>query len=308
VSLLPPIGCETNAMVQETPRTPDVIAAGAVVTRKGGDVLLVHRPKYDDWSFPKGKLDPGEHVTAAAVREVAEETGLDIRLGPPLGDQRYRIESGEQRMKRVYYWVGRVVGDDDVSSYQINDEIDEVVWLPVAKARDRLQYDYDRATLAGLGGRRKKTYPLVVLRHGRAKSRKSWAEDDRERPLTKAGEFQAQQVVPVLGAYGVTHVLTSSSRRCGRTVAPYADVAALAMDDTDDLSEQDATPELVAQHVEKVLAGKEASVLCTHRPVLPMVFEALGLDPRPLAPGSVFVAHHRRGRIMATEHHDVSFK
>ena len=60
------------------------MAAGAVVVRKGPEVLLVHRPKYDDWSFPKGKLDPGEHLTSCAVREVAEETGLDIRLGPPL--------------------------------------------------------------------------------------------------------------------------------------------------------------------------------------------------------------------------------
>ena len=83
----------------------DVRAAGAVVTRKGGDVLLVHRPKYDDWSFPKGKLDPGEHATAAAVREVAEETGLDVRLGPALLAQRYRMSNG--RIKAVHYWVGR---------------------------------------------------------------------------------------------------------------------------------------------------------------------------------------------------------
>ena len=97
-------------MAQSARRPSDVIAAGAVVTRKGGDVILVHRPKYDDWSFPKGKLDPGEHITSAAVREVAEETGLDIRLGPPLSTQRYWVENGERRIKRVYYWVGRVVG------------------------------------------------------------------------------------------------------------------------------------------------------------------------------------------------------
>lgn len=295
-------------MVQKTRRPPDVVAAGAVVTRKGGDVLLVHRPKYDDWSFPKGKLDPGEHVTSAAVREVAEETGLDIRLGPPLRSQRYRIETGEPRMKKVHYWVARVVGDDDVSSYKVNDEIDEVVWLPVDEARERLHYEYDVGTLAEYETKRKKTYPLVILRHGRAKSRKSWAKDDRERPLTKAGEFQAEQVVPVLGAYGVTHILTSSSRRCWATVAPYADVAGLDMEDTDDLSEQDATEDLVAEHVDKLLGLKEASVVCTHRPVLPMVFEALGLEPHPLAPGSVFVVHHRKGQVVATEHHDVSFR
>ena len=66
----------------------------AVVSPARGQVLLVHRPKYDDWSFPKGKLDPGEHPAAAAVREVAEETGLRVRLGPPLARQRYRRSSG----------------------------------------------------------------------------------------------------------------------------------------------------------------------------------------------------------------------
>ncbi len=296
-------------MAQSSRRPSDVIAAGAVVTRKGGDVLLVHRPKYDDWSFPKGKLDPGEHVTTAAVREVAEETGLDIRLGPPLSTQRYWVDNGQRRMKRVHYWVGRVVGDDDVSSYRVNDEIDEVVWVPRDKVRGRLDYEYDLATLEQYEGLRKKSFPLVILRHGRAKSRKAWKDkDDRERPLTKAGEFQAEQVVPVLGAYGVTRILTSSSRRCWRTVAPYADVAGLDMEDSDDLAEEDATPETVAEQVEGLLALKEASVLCTHRPVLPWVFEALGLEQQALAPGSVFVVHHRRGKILATEHHDVSFR
>lgn len=295
-------------MAQSARRPPDVIAAGAVVTRKAGDVLLVHRPKYDDWSFPKGKLDPGEHITTAAVREVAEETGLDIRLGPPLSTQRYQVENGERRMKRVHYWLGRVVGGDDVSGYAVNDEIDQVAWFPLDKARERLDYDYDRATLLEHEQVRKKSWPLVILRHGRARARKGWSKDDRERPLTKAGEFQAEQVVPVLGAYGVTHILTSSSRRCWRTVAPYADVAALEMEDTDDLSEEDATPEVVGEQVQGLLALREASVLCTHRPVLPLVYDALGLDHAALRPGAVLVVHHRKGRVVAVEHHDVSFR
>jgi 8-oxo-dGTP diphosphatase len=242
------------------------------------------------------------------VREVAEETGLDIRLGPPLSTQRYWVENGERRIKRVYYWVGRVVGDEDVSSYRVNNEIDEVAWFPVEKARRRMDYDYDRATLEEFERLRKKSYPLVILRHGRAKARKSWTKDDRERPLTKAGEFQAEQVVPVLGAYGVTHVLSSSSRRCWSTVAPYADVAHLEIEDTEDLSQEDATSELVAKHVQALLNLKEASVLCAHRPVLPWAYEALGLTPNPLAPGALSVVHHRRGRVVAVEQHDVTFQ
>src|SRR3954454_20668890 len=115
-----------------------IVAAGAVVLRKGPQVLLVHRPKYDDWSFPKGKLDRGEHVTAAAVREVAEETGLHVRLGPPLAGQRYPIGGG--RTKSVSYWAGRAVGDDDVSRYQANDEIDQVEWVDYDEALDRLTH------------------------------------------------------------------------------------------------------------------------------------------------------------------------
>ena len=295
-------------MAQSARRPPDVIAAGAVVTRKGGDVLLVHRPKYDDWSFPKGKLDPGEHITTAAVREVAEETGLDIRLGPALAPQHYSVGNGTPRMKRVHYWIGRIEGDDDVSTYRLNEEIDGVEWLSLDAARERLTYDYDRGTLEESLTLRKRSAPLVILRHGRARSRKAWRRDDRERPLTKAGEFQAEQAVPVLGAYGVSRVVTSSSRRCWTTVAPYADVAHLDLEDSDDLSEQDATAENVAAQVREILGRKESTVLCTHRPVLPWVFEALALEPQQLEPGSVFVAHHRRGRVIATEHHTVSFR
>src|SRR5690606_21672928 len=128
--------------------TPDVIAAGAVVVRKAPqrdgshEVLLVHRPRYDDWSFPKGKVDAGEHVTACAVREVREETGLDVRLGVPLEDQHYWVQP--MRRKTVHYWMGRVSGDDDVSSYAVNREVDAVAWVPWEEAAARLTHRRDR--------------------------------------------------------------------------------------------------------------------------------------------------------------------
>ncbi len=289
----------------------EIIAAGAVVTRKGPDgpeVLLVHRPKYDDWSFPKGKVDPGEHVVATAVREVAEETGLDIRLGPPLNTQRYTVQNGQQKSKDVHYWVGRVVGGDDVSTYRPNAEVDQVTWLPLEEACQRLTYPYDRDTLDEFTAVRRKTYPLIVLRHSRARSRRSWRGDDRDRPLTRAGEFQSEQLVPLLGAYGVEHVLSSSSRRCWSSVSPYADVADLEVEVTDDLAEEGATGTAVSAHVERLLASKEPAVLCSHRPVLPLVFEALALEERNLEPGGLFVVHHRRSKVVAVEQHDVAFR
>ena len=272
------------------------------MTRKGGDVLLVHRPRYDDWSFPKGKLDPGEHAVAAAVREVAEETGLDVRLGPPLPGQRYVISTG--RTKVVSYWTARVVGDDDVSRYRVNSEIDEVAWVPWEEARARLTYDHDRDTLDAARPLRRRTRALVVLRHGRARSRRAWRGDDRLRPLLQLGGVQAERLVPLLAAFGVTAVHTSSSRRCVDTVAPYVRTTGARPVTHDGLSEEDATVESVVGLVDELLDAREATAVCTHRPVLPTVLDALGVvgDVR-LEPGEMLVVHHRKGRVVATERH-----
>ncbi len=292
------LGCETSGVDSR-----EIVAAGAVVSRKGPEVLLVHRPKYDDWSFPKGKLDPGEHAVTAAVREVAEETGLDIRLGPPLRDQEYAVGNGTVRPKRVHYWVGRLVNGDDIDAYRPNHEIDQLRWLPLKEARDLLSYERDRDTLDQFTRLRKRSTPLVVLRHTRSRSRKSWRGDDRERSLTQAGEHEAERLVPLLGAYGVERVVSSSSRRCWTTVAPYADVADLALEVTDDLAEEDATPAGVEAVVHDLLTRKEPAALCTHRPVLPGVFAALGVRDPGLEPGAMLVVHHRNGQIVATEVH-----
>ncbi|QSR32905.1 DNA mismatch repair protein MutT [Nocardioides sp. S5] len=277
----------------------DVRAAGAVVTRKGGDVLLVHRPKYDDWSFPKGKLDPGEHVVTAAVREVAEETGLDVRLGPALGRQRYRMSNG--RWKSVDYWTARVVGSDDVGRYRPNEEIDAVEWVPWKEAERRLTYLYDRDTLAEARPLRRKTRTLVVLRHAKARSRSAWRQDDRLRPLLQAGQAQAQRLVPLLSAFDVTSAHSSSSTRCVQTVTPYVDVTGRPLKTYDELSEEGATTDGVVDLVDVLLDAGESTVLCTHRPVLPTVLDALEVSEVRLEPGGMLVVHHRRGKVVATE-------
>ena len=277
----------------------DVRAAGAVVTRKGGEVLLVHRPKYDDWSFPKGKLDPGEHVVTAAVREVAEETGLDVRLGPALAPQRYRMANG--RWKSVDYWTARAIGDDDVTGYRVNDEIDAVEWVEWSAATLRLTYPHDRDTLAEAKRLRRKTRALVVLRHGQARSRRAWKKDDRQRPLVQLGQAQAQRLVPLLAAFDVTSVHTSSSVRCLQTVTPYAETTGCPTKTYDELSEEGASVEAVVELVDVILDAGESAVVCTHRPVLPTVLDALQLPDTKLETGAMLVVHHRKGRIVATE-------
>jgi 8-oxo-dGTP diphosphatase len=122
-----------------------VRAAGAVVLRSVDDVvevLLVHRPRYDDWSFPKGKCDGDETFDDAARREVAEETGYEVVLGAELGDVRYRDQ--KDRPKVVRYWVATVAD----GAFEANDEVDEICWVPLGEAESMVSYDHDRALLA----------------------------------------------------------------------------------------------------------------------------------------------------------------
>ncbi|MCX6396663.1 MAG: NUDIX hydrolase [Propionibacteriales bacterium] len=280
---------------------PDVTAAGAVVVRKAGgaEVLLVHRPKYDDWSWPKGKQEPGEHVTTTAVREVLEESGVEIRLTRPLAPQAYVVSGG--RMKKVHYWVGRVVGDADVTGYPPNAEIDDLGWFSFDKARERLTYADDVDLLDQAEARHKNTATLVVLRHARAVKRGTWQGHDDDRPLTTVGREQARSLIPVLSAYGITRVVTSDSQRCLRTVSPYARDHVLSLEADPGLNEVDATPVTIRNAIKSLLGSRENAVLCSHRPVLPQVFDVLGIAEEPLGPGEMVVCHHRKGAVVATE-------
>jgi len=283
---------------------PEIPAAGVVVFREHDDlpeVALVHRPKYDDWSFPKGKVDPGETVPVAAIREVREETGLRVALGRPLRSQRYPVEAGQ---KVVHYWVGRTAAgaDDDVDSYLVNDEIDEVEWLPVEKARNRLTYPHDRATLQQAEDVRHPATPLVVLRHASSVGRSAWPGADRERPLDDTGRTQAVTLAGVLMAYDIRRVITSPSVRCTQSVAPYAGLACIASEQMRLLSEEGAEEGSVSALAADTLRDLAVpTVICTHRPVLPWVFDGLGMRDPKLAKGELMVLHVRAGEVQAVE-------
>lgn len=265
----------------------------------------MHRPAYDDWSFPKGKLDRGEHITACAVREVEEETGVRIRLGVPLRSQRYPIKGG---LKMVQYWSGIVIDPTapGADAYVPNDEIDEATWWPIDKAARMLTYRYDRKTLREALRTRQATRTVIVLRHGESRSRGAWRTDDHLRPLLAAGRRQAERLVNVLDAYGVARVVSSSSTRCLETVVPYADRAGYPLEATSLLSEEDFTPSGVDGLVARLLRQAKRqgpTVICSHRPVLPHVFAALGVADQKLAKGEMAVIHLRRGSILTIERH-----
>lgn len=277
-----------------------MVAAGAVITRRGGrEVLLVHRPKYDDWSFPKGKQDPGEHVLTTAVREVSEETGLRVHLGRPLPPQYYEVSLG--RSKVVNYWVARVDPTAEHVRFIPNDEVDEIRWFPLAAATHRLSYLDDVEIIDAFRSVPKRTHALVILRHATAQRRSTWHKVDTERPLSRVGRTQAQALVPLLSAYGISEVHTSPSARCLQTLKPYARSIRASVVEHPELSEEEIEDAAVKMLLDDLISTSRSAVLCSHRPVLPQLFDYLGVPEEPLAPAEFVVCHHRKGRIVAVE-------
>lgn len=289
--------------------TRTVLAAGAVVWRRVGDsveLLVVHRPKYGDWSFPKGKTNRGERLPATAAREVLEETSVPIRLGLPLTTVRYPLHRPRPVTKQVSYWVARPIGDGEIT-LEPNHEIDEARWLRLENAARRLTYEHDRDLLDRFVRLQKtkdhKTRTLVVLRHATARSRTRWKGDDRRRTLTATGLREAHRLVPLLAAYGVSEIVSSDSARCVQSIEPYADHLNADIVLEPGITEEKSSPSRVVECLRSVCATKQPAVLCTHRPVLPMIFEALEIAPIPLEPAQLMVVHHRGRKVLATELH-----
>ena len=312
---------------------PVIPAAGTLPwrRRRGSlEVAMVHRPRYDDWSWPKGKLDPGEDWPVAAVRETQEETGLEVRLGLPLPPTSYTAvdRSGEPATKQVRYWSAEVVG----GTGELENEIDEVSWLDVAAAHDKLDYARDREQLRALvradTSGALTTWPLVIIRHGKARSRSSWPDEDQLRPLDSRGLAQAGALVPLLAAYGVSRLLSSPASRCAGTLRPYAAARGLPLRLKNGLSEEGFAldPGRAVHHLSRAVERGASTALCTHGPVLPSLLATLrhlvdltgdggpvaaalldaGADPS-LAKGEVIVCHVAgtgdAARIVAVERH-----
>lgn len=283
-------------------RGADVVAAGAVITRRGGrEVLLVHRPKYDDWSFPKGKQDPGEHVVATAAREVWEETGLRVHLGRPLPPQYYEVSLG--RSKVVNYWVARVDPAAEDLPFVPNSEVDEIRWFPLAAATHRLSYLDDIELIDAFRSAPKRTHALVVVRHATAQRRTTWHKVDSERPLSRVGRTEARALNPVFAAYGISELYSSPSARCLQTISPYARSIGAAISTHPEISEDEVDDAAMKVLIDRAINAPRSAALCSHRPVLPRLFEHLGVPEEPLAPAEFVVCHHRKGRIVAVERH-----
>lgn len=257
-------------------------------------IALVHRPRYDDWTFPKGKLQPGETDEQTAIREVEEETGLRCALGLDLGTVEYR--DGEGRRKVVRYWVMEP-GD---GTFTPGDEVDELRWLAAEEIAPELSYDHDRQLL--------ETYlraageaSAYLVRHGKAGARSAWTEDDRLRPLSKAGRRQADALVTAFRGLDVERVVSSPYVRCVQTVRPLALDRGLPVETSEALAEG-APPEQALALLEE--AVRTPTVFCTHGDVVPAVVLHLaerGAElegERDWKKGSVWTLERRDGRVV----------
>lgn len=283
---------------------PTIEAAGGVLWRgdpAAPEVALVHRPRYGDWSLPKGKLDPGEHALLGALREIAEETGFTAQPGRRLGSLRYRVPEGP---KRVRYWACEAVG----GSFTANHEVDELSWLAVAEARDRLTADHDGQVLERFAVDPRRTRALAVVRHASAGDRRHWSGPDADRPLDPAGEDRATTIAALLSAYGVQRAGSADVLRCRATLSPFVRASGVPLDVLPATTAGAFEPDRddAAEAVLALLDGAGAAAWCGQREVIPDLVAGLCrrlgatvdaddvAEPKKGAVLLLHVAEHRR--------------
>jgi 8-oxo-dGTP pyrophosphatase MutT (NUDIX family)/phosphohistidine phosphatase SixA len=276
----------------------EIRAAGGVVRRRGGrgpEFALVHRPRYDDWTFPKGKAEPGEADEDNAEREVREETGLRCERGPEVATIAYDDRAG--RPKTVRYWLMYPTG----GAFAPNDEVDQLRWVDASTAVAMLTYDHDRRVLeSALAFDR----PAVLVRHAKAGDRDRWSEDDRLRPLSRKGRLQAEALVGMLADAPVDRVLSSPAVRCVQTVRPLALERSVPIEEHDALAEGASVRDALA--LVRGIGG--AVVACSHGDVIPALVMALSdrgieiQDPPAWKKGSVWMLEREAGLFTAVRY------
>jgi 8-oxo-(d)GTP phosphatase len=290
------------------PVSKAVLAAGAVLWRSNGDsampeVAIIHRPRYDDWSLPKGKVDPGETEPVTAVREVHEETGYSSHLGRRLVAVSYPVEQG---IKKVRYWAASTIDGEFIP----NDEVDELKWLPVAEAMKQLKYPHDRKVLRRFTKQPADTQTVLIVRHGTAGSKSRYKGDDRKRPLDKHGRAQAESLVGVLLAFGANTVYAADRVRCHQTVEPLAEELGTSIHSEPLLTEEEY-PEnrKAARHrVLEIATSGGTPVICTQGKVIPDLIawwcerDGVRPDKSRNRKGSAWVMSLADGRLVAADH------
>lgn len=260
-------------------------AAGGVVWRCNDseadspsiEVAIVHRPRYGDWSIPKGKLAPGESTVEAAIREVFEETGYRVRLGRYLGEVHYMKQSGgAERPKVVYYWSMMADG----GLFTPTPEVDGLRWLDVPMARPMLTRDTDRRILDLFEAGPILAHTVLLVRHASAGSRSKWSDEDHLRPLDEVGFEQAEQLVRLLSRFGVARICSADYVRCTQTVEPLGEAIGVEIESQPLLSEvgYPGNEDAALAFIRTAGTSRGAVALCTQGDVVPDVLKRLAKE------------------------------
>ena len=288
--------------------TAVIAAAGAVLWQPDEAtgaplVAVIHRPRYDDWSLPKGKIEAGETEPVAAVREISEETGQGAHLGRRLGMVSYPVPEGT---KIVHYWAARALGGEFVP----HGEADKMRWLSIADARKRLTYPLDRKILGRFAKKPADTQTVLVVRHGTAGRKARYHGDDRLRPLDKRGRAQALSLVPQLLAFGAATVYAADRIRCRQTVEPLAEELDVPIWMEPTLTEEAYAqdPEAARGRILEIAARGGTPVVCTQGRVIPYVIDwwcrrdAVKPARSRNRKGSTWVLSLAGGKLIAADH------
>ena len=284
-------------------------AAGAIVWRNNKDkteVAIIHRPKYDDWSFPKGKLEIGESLITCAHREVLEETNIQTEFGPFLGDIEYSTLEGK---KQVSFWAAKAVSDND---FKPNSEVDQLKWLEVKKVKELLTLETDKKILAQFVKLDFDTKPFILLRHAKAITRDEWQGDDDDRPLDSLGQNQANRLLAVYQVYNIDQIHTSDAIRCYDTVNPMVKGLGIKLEVTGKLSESTykKDKEKAFDYAKGLIKEDARILLCSHNPILPKMFNKLtkksdvDADEGKLSPADAWVIHRNGKEIIQIDRID----
>jgi 8-oxo-(d)GTP phosphatase len=281
-----------------------VQAAGGVVWRANDGVLeiaLVYRPRYHDWTLPKGKVEAGEHPLGAAVREVHEEIGSSVVVTQRIATVRYTVE---ERLKRVTYWSMRHRGGD----FEPNSEVTRVEWLTVGDAVRRLTYDLDRVVLTDFATTPEPDAVLVLVRHAKAGRRSEWSGKDALRPLDANGVRQAKELAWLLAQFGPERILSGEPVRCQQTVEPLAESLDLVVEIEPAFSDENFLRSPHKTETALLALGKpgSVSVVCSQGVTIPSVVDRLGPGIRlsDTRKGAWWVLSLLDGEVIAADHYD----
>ncbi len=297
-----------------------VRASGGVLWRPGPDgpeVALVHRPRYDDWSLPKGHVEPEENPVVAGLREVVEETGFSARFVRAVGQVSYDVPrrkrhgpGGKTVRKRVGYWSA-LAGSGEFAA---NEETDELRWLPVKAATALLTYPIDRRVLRAFGKQPSSTATLLLVRHAKAGRKQGYRGDDLSRPLDRNGRAQAEALVDLLGAFAPGRLYSAPPVRCTQTLEPLAAETGLPVAEEPVFSEgayaQD--PDAAHRRIREIArAGEESGtvpVVCSQGGVIPHLTawwadaDGARLPAARNRKASVWVLTTEGGRLLTMDH------